>query len=85
MMEQTLTPEILVAALEALEAKRRQIDSNIAEVKRMLAGKPAANALPGAAPKAHNISPAARKRMADAQKKRWAKFRKEAEARKKAA
>jgi hypothetical protein len=84
-MEQTLTPEILTAALEALEAKKKEIDSSIAEVRRMLAGKTATNTASGIAPRAHNISPAARQRMADAQKKRWAKFRKEAEARKKAA
>jgi hypothetical protein len=79
---------IYAAALEGLELQRQRIDEQIQLVKSMLAGgKPApaaSTAAAAAAPKKRGpkpkrakrvLSPEARKRIADAQKKRWAAFR----------
>src|SRR5215831_15467038 len=78
-MAQQLTTEILNAALENLTAKRQQIDEQIAEVRRLLAGsKNGGSAGTAAAPKAaparrkHRISAAGRRAIAEAQKRRWA-------------
>lgn len=79
-------PFLLAAALEGLELKKKQIDDQIRTVRSMLGLRgPAASATSraeaSAAPKAatgrkRELSPAARKRIAAAQKKRWAEFRK---------
>jgi hypothetical protein len=78
--------EILEAALEGLEAQRHKLDEKIAQVRSMLggrAGKPAKAqswssdaAVNGGAPKKRILSPEARQRIAAAQKKRWAAYRK---------
>jgi hypothetical protein len=70
-MPQRLTHEIITAAIAGYEAQRRHIDSKIAELRNMLhAGHAAAPAAPSK-PK-RKISLASRRRMASAQKKRWA-------------
>jgi hypothetical protein len=74
--------EILEAALLGLEAQRDKLDAQIAEVRSMLGRKPgrparvaASVVLPSTNGK-RELSPEARKRIAAAQKKRWAAFRK---------
>jgi hypothetical protein len=78
-------PSLLAAALEGLELQRQRIDEQIKEVRVMLgqvrakrekaamaaATKPAVAKRP-----ARRLSPAARKRIAAAQKRRWAEYRK---------
>lgn len=83
--------EILEAALQGLEAQKNKLDDQIAQVRSMLgrrAGRPAKVAdmsseaeAPAPAPvkgarKKRVLSSEARKRIAVAQKKRWAAFRK---------
>ena len=76
MPQQKLSPQLLTAALEGLEAQKNQIDSHIAQVGRMLGVRPKGPAAPPEAPKRkRKISVAARKRIAVAQKKRWAEYR----------
>lgn len=78
--------EILEAALQGLEAQRQKLEEQITQVRSMLggrAGKPAkasawagSSAMNGGAPKKRILSPEARQRIAAAQKKRWAAYRK---------
>ena len=83
--------EILEAALQGLELQREKLDSQIAQVKTLLGsrvGRPPKNAasqsvtMPSVNRRGSNgrkrreLSPEARKRIAAAQKKRWANFRK---------
>jgi hypothetical protein len=78
--------EILEAALLGLESQRHKLDEQIAQVRSLLgrkAGRPAkvavSIAVTGAAGGTSTrrvLSPEARKRIAAAQKKRWAAFRK---------
>jgi hypothetical protein len=80
--------EILEAALHGLEAQRQKLDEQIGEVRGMLgrrAGRPAKSAGsasggaangPARGARKRVLSPEARKRIAAAQKKRWAAFRK---------
>jgi hypothetical protein len=77
-------PALLEAALQGLELQRQRIDEQIEYVRSMLGqgvvrrGRPPRKGTgePPATPK-RELSPAARKRIAAAQKKRWAQFRKE--------
>ena len=78
-------PSLLQAALEGLEAQRSRIEEQIQQVRAMLGhkrrGRPpvGATGLESAAKperKRRVLSAAARKRIAAAQKKRWANFRK---------
>jgi hypothetical protein len=79
--------EILEAALQGLEAQRQKLEEQIANVRSMLGGravKPAKAQVwassgvsnGGGAPKKRILSPEARQRIAAAQKKRWAAYRK---------
>lgn len=81
--------EILEAALQGLEAQREKLDQQIAEVRSLLGtgaarrGRPRRQASessgssePTNGRKKRVLSPEARKRIAAAQKKRWANFRK---------
>jgi len=73
-MPNKLTPEIMNAAIEGFESQKRRIDSQIAELKAILSPGPSETA---AAPepatrKRRKMSAAARKRIGDAQRKRWA-------------
>lgn len=73
---------LLSAALEGLEAQKRRIEEQISQVQAMLGGRrrgrPAADNQPPAreAGGRRQLSPAARKRIAAAQKRRWAEYRK---------
>lgn len=68
---------LLSAALEGLEIQRRRIEEQIAQVRAMLGGRRPKAAAAGAKPSGKRLlSPEARKRIAMAQKKRWAEYRK---------
>ena len=85
MPEQSLTPEILTAALQGFEAQRARLDAHIAEVRRLLGARPQQSTTPAEAPKPkRKMSAAGRRRMAEAAKKRWAAHRATAEAAQKA-
>jgi hypothetical protein len=75
-------PEILEAALLGLESQREKLEAQIAHVRSLLGRRngsgtsaSAVNVLTGTVSK-RELSPEARKRIAAAQKKRWAAFRK---------
>lgn len=73
-------PALLTAALEGLELQRRRIEQQIEQVKSLLGRRraPAAAGMeerPASSGK-RDLSPAARKRIALAQKRRWAEYRK---------
>jgi hypothetical protein len=75
--------ELLTAALEGLELQRRRIDEQIREVRALLGkgqgARPANSGNSAQAPRgAGRLSPAARRRIAAAQKRRWAEYRKSA-------
>ena len=76
-----LTSTLIEAAITGFEAQKKAIDSQIAELRAMLTGAPAeSTATVSAARKRRKFSAAARKRMRDAQRLRWAKIRGEATA-----
>lgn len=75
--------ELLVAALEGLEAQKERLEEKIQEVRAALGrkkpGRPAKNGdapPPVKAAAGGKISEAGRRRIAAAQKRRWAEFRK---------
>jgi hypothetical protein len=78
--------EILEAALQGLEAQKQKLEEQIDEVRGMMgrrAGRPprgdgseANESTRAGARKKRSLSAEARKRIAAAQKKRWAAFRK---------
>ena len=70
---------LLTAALEGLELQRRRIDEQIQEVRALLGKAPVRRGrTPGTGAKrtAGRLSASARKRIAAAQKRRWAEYRK---------
>jgi hypothetical protein len=77
-----LSTEILNAAVEGLEAQKRKIEANIAEIRQMLRGntKPVTVATAAVAPKPakRTMSAAGRAAIAEAQRKRWAARKKAA-------
>lgn len=80
---QTVTdPALLEAALEGLLLQRQRLEEQISHVRTMLGGRRTASrrssagvALPA---RKRQLSDAARRRIAAAQKKRWAEYRKAA-------
>jgi|ERR1051326_5687930 hypothetical protein len=74
-----LTAEIIHAAIEGFESRKRRIDSQIEELRQMLNGNRAVvTSETGAPTRKRKISAAGRRRIAAAQKARWAKIRGEA-------
>jgi hypothetical protein len=80
---------LLTAALEGLELQKQRIDEQIQEVRSLLGETPARRGRPpgstngvstggATATKRARLSTAARKRIAAAQKRRWAEYRKSA-------
>jgi hypothetical protein len=74
---------LLAAALEGLELQKQRIDEQIREVRALLGKSPARRGRPpgsgagsGAKRAGGRLSPAARKKIAAAQKRRWAEYRK---------
>jgi hypothetical protein len=78
MPTQKLTNEIIAAAVEGYEAQKIRIDGKIAELRAMLPGG-SPEAAPEAPTRKRKVSAAARRRMAIAQKKRWAATKGKAE------
>jgi alkylated DNA repair dioxygenase AlkB len=73
-----LTPEIVTAAIVGFEQQKLRIDAQIAELRQMLTGTPTDPTAAPEAPKGkRRMSAAARKRIGDAQRKRWAESKKE--------
>jgi hypothetical protein len=81
MLTQTLTAEIIAAAIDGYEFQKTRIDTKIAELRALLSGGPAEAAATPEQPKRkrRKISAAGRKAIAEAQRKRWAKIRGESE------
>ena len=72
-MPTKLTTEVLNAAVLGFEAQKRRIDEQIAEIRQTLGGGPKTNTATQEAPRPKGkVSAAARRRMAAAQRKRWA-------------
>jgi hypothetical protein len=81
-MPEKLTPEIITAAIDGFEAQKTRIDQQIAELRGLLNGNrtEAAIDVPEAATrKRSKFSAASRRKMALAQKARWAKIKGESE------
>ena len=79
-----LTPEIVTAAIAGLEQQKLRIDSQIAELRAMLSDnhkRPAEAVSQPAKRKRRKMSAVARRRMAEAQRKRWAKSKEQSGAR----
>jgi hypothetical protein len=80
-MARTLTNEIIDAAIEGFEAQKQRLDARILELRSLRGG--GANAQAPAAAKTgrrkRKFSPDALRRMREAQQRRWAKARGEAE------
>ena len=72
-MSTKLNPEIIAPAIEGFENQRDRLDAQIGELRAMLNGRHTESA--SAEPpkrKPRRISAASRKRIAEAQRKRWA-------------
>jgi hypothetical protein len=71
-MSTKLSPEIIAAAIEGFEIQKLRLDSQISELRAMLNGaQPQAAAEIQKSPR-RKMSAAGRKRIAEAQRKRWA-------------
>jgi len=80
MPKQHFDRSLLEAAIVGFESQKKQIDTRIAELCQMLSGGPTQTAATPQAPsRKRKVSAAARRRMAIAQRKRWAKIRGESE------
>jgi hypothetical protein len=72
-----LDPTVLQAALEGLESQHQRVDQQIAQVRSLLRPAPKKRAVAQAPAKPRpRMSLAGRKRIAAAQRKRWAEFKK---------
>lgn len=79
-MPTKLNTEILNAAIEGFEAQKSRIDARIAEIRQMLNdGRTETAAAPEQPKRRRKLSAAARKRIGEAQRKRWAESRRQAE------
>jgi hypothetical protein len=81
MPTRNLTPQIINAAILGFEEQKRHIDTQIAELRTMLPGGPAEPTATAEVPKGkrRKLSTATRKRIGDAQRKRWAESTKPSE------
>ena len=73
MPTQRLTADVITAAIDGFEAQKKRIDAQIADLRQALTGNGAGGV--AASEPVHGrrkMSAAARKRIADAQRKRWA-------------
>jgi hypothetical protein len=71
-MSTKLSPEIVAAAIEGFESQKLRLDSQISELRAMLNGaQPKAAAEPREGTR-RKVNAAARRRMAEGQRKRWA-------------
>jgi hypothetical protein len=71
-------PLVLQAALEGLTLQKQRIEEQMREIRTQLGRrpKPSPDAPPTTNGRKRNLSPEARKRIATAQKRRWAEYRK---------
>ena len=80
-MAQKLTPEILAAALDGFEVQKQRIDTRIAEIRQMLDSgghsEPAAST--ATAKPRKKFSAATRRKMAAAQRARYANLKQDSE------
>jgi hypothetical protein len=86
-MEQRLNQTVIEAAIRGFQADRERIDNQIAELRAMLNGNRddgAAQSEATAPGKRRKFSPAAIRRMREAQQRRWEKVRGESAAQKEA-
>jgi head-tail adaptor len=68
-----LNAEIIAAAIEGFELQKRRIDAQIGELRAMLSGARTDETATSEAPtRKRKVSAAARRRMAEGQRKRWA-------------
>ena len=76
-MPTKLTNEIIVAAILGFEEQKRHIDTKIGELRALLSGGSPEPAATPEAPKGkrRKFSAGARRRMKEAQQRRWAKIR----------
>src|ERR1039458_8406964 len=73
-----LNAEIIAAAIEGFESQKRRIDTQIGELRAMLSGgRTEGTATPEASTRKRKVSAAARRRMAEGQRKRWAAIKAE--------
>jgi hypothetical protein len=72
MLTRQLTTEILNAAIEGFEARKVHIDEQIAQVRQLQNGHSAATTSEPQKQPRRKMSAATRKRMGEAQSKRWA-------------
>jgi hypothetical protein len=81
MPTRNLTPQVINAAILGFEEHKRHIDTQIAELRAMLpGGRPEPAATPEIAKGIRRkMTAAARKRIGDAQRKRWAESKKPSE------
>jgi hypothetical protein len=81
MPTQSLTPQIITAAILGFEEQKRHIDSQIGELRAMLDGRGAGPAVTAEAPARtrRKVSAVARRRMALGQQKRWSAIKSGAE------
>lgn len=77
-MAQTLSQEVIKAAIEGFESQKVRIDQQLSELRAMLNGSPAQTTVPTKR-NGRTISTAGRARIAEAQRKRWAASRGQAE------
>jgi len=79
-MAQPLNNEIIDAAIEGFEAQKQRIDDRIAELRSMRDGSSTeSSSKADTTPGKRKFSPDALRRMREAQQRRWAKARGEAE------
>ena len=76
-----LTPQLITAAIQGFEAQKTRIDQQIAELRAMMSGAPAtASVKPEGVPGTRRkFSAAAKQKMREAQQRRWAKTRGDAD------
>jgi len=80
-MPTKFTNVIIAAAIEGFEAQKARLDGQIQELRAMLSGGPAEPAATSEVPntRRRKFSAATRKRMKEAQQRRWAKIHGESE------
>ena len=71
-MSTKLTPEIIAAAIEGFESQKRHLDAQISELRAMLDGGQPRTAAPSERGTRRRMSAAGRRRIAEAQRQRWA-------------
>ena len=73
-----LNAEVIAAAIEGFESQKKRIDTQIGDLRAMLSGGSTERTATLEAPaRKRKVSAAARRRMAEGQKKRWAAIKAE--------